>query len=301
MKKPTADKELQASALLALAVSRDEAAFIPASDEELAQLLEEGLQSSHSQLGQTRKAQLLDAIANDPATFNRWMLLVDAAETLELGGFAASAIEKATASSDEKSVGWLASLFQNPFKGIATAGSGLATAAVLMLMITTSSDPQSQIDDLYSHYGNQWQAMPAELTATRSFATSDKKVLSAEDIIVRDGVASGLATLGDKFKVPGLIEANTDEPGNAITIDEDLTSALKVVGQLAALSNFKCSLGAEAGYFVETLVLLESLQPTFEQSQSATSQSIVKNLKRTGDEETKVCRISKQLIERVSN
>lgn len=293
-----AANKAKASALLALAVSRESAAYAPPSDEELAILLESGI-TGDSAMDATRKAQIMDGIANDSATFSRWMLLVEAAETLELAGFAEVSTALASSSSSNSILSKLKSFFSNPMRGFATAGGSLVAASALVLMVSTTDQYDTQLDELYGDYGSQWQSSPAPQSTTRSVGGALKKALSIEDLLLREGVVDGLNKLGPQFVISHLSSADSDNWSD--DIDRDLEVTLDAVGQIAAISFYKCSLGAEAGYFDQTLSLLLNLQPTLAKATDQTSQAISKSLQRSGDAETKVCRVSKLIIARVTD
>lgn len=289
-----ADSNAKASALLALAISRESTTYASPSDEELAMLLESGA-SGDSAMGATRKAQIMDCIANDPVIFDRWMGLVEAAETLELAGFAAVL----AASPESSFISRVKSFFSNPLKGFAAAGGSMVAASALMFMVSTTDQFDAELDRLYGDYGTQWQSSPVRQSTTRSVSGVLKKALSIEDLVLREGVVGGLEKLGPNFAINNLASADSDNWSN--NIDRELENVLDVLGQLAAISYYKCSLGAEAGYFDQTVSIISHLQPTLTQAADQTSQAISANLQRSGDAETKVCRLSKLVIERVTD
>ena len=297
MKETPELQEHTAQAILALSATRQPLTYEAPSEEELAALLEAGFSAKTVPgMDSTRKAQVIDAIANDSATFSRWMALVDAAETLELAGFGSE--QKAANTSQQKSsVNWLKSLFSNPLRGLATGG-GMVAASALMLMVTTSDDYQAQIDQLYGAYGESWSSMPAKQTVTRSTTSPFKHALSAEDSALHAGVTAGLNKLEDDFSLLNLAEKSS--LSGTDSLDETLAEHLNIAGQLAALSHFKCSLGANPAYFTETVILLEELEPAFLAATDETSKALSSTLQRKGSTETKVCRFSKQVISRVS-
>jgi len=320
------DKAGKASALLALGLSRETPAYTEPSEEELACLLEAGLEAKNIPgIDATRKAQILDAIANDPITFSRWMTLVEAAETLAIAGFspeASAAIESLAAKErpENSVISWLKSLFANPLRGFATAGGSLVAASALMLMVTTTGDYQSQVDKLYGEHGAQWHSLPAEQTSTRSVTSTLKKPLSNEELALLGGVSDGLNNLGEKFSIVNLAHSASpltkqdaspltkqdaspltkQDASHSTEIDDELRDALNALGQIAALGHFKCSLGASDEYFSASMALVEKLQPSFEIGADETSLAIRNNLARAGDAETRICRLSKLVIERVS-
>ena len=167
-----------------------------------------------------------------------------------------------------------------------------------MLMVTTTDNYQAELDQLYGDYGGQWQNNPAPQSVTRSTSSAIKKELTIEDLLLREGVVAGLDRLGSEFTLVNL--ASADSKHWADDIDRDVENALDATGQIAAISYFKCSLGAEDGYFDKTLVMLEQLQPALAKGTGDASGEITKTLQRSGDAETKICRLSKRVVERVS-
>lgn len=294
----SSDNHSKARAILALGLSRESLAYTPPSDEELASLLEAGAvtdgagSNNVGGLDSTRKAQIMDAIANDADTFSRWMSLVDAAETLELAGFSN---EKVATKNTQSSVSAIKAFFTNPFKGLATAGGGLVAASALMLLVTTSDDFSSQVDQLYGDYGQEWSSRPADKNALRSVTSTFKKSLSAEDSALHAGVKQGLDRLGDDFILPNLAA------DKSLSSDEAAEKAdLLTAGQIAAISHFKCSLEGNPEFFNQTLSMLEKLQPNLLEAGDETSKSLSASFARSGDAETKVCRFSKAVISRVT-
>ncbi len=53
-----------------------------------------------------------------------------------------------------------------------------------MLMVTTSDNYLSELDQLYRDYGSSWQSNPAPQTITRSAAGALKKKLEIEDLLL---------------------------------------------------------------------------------------------------------------------
>ena len=82
----------------------------------------------------------MDAIANDPATFERWMGLVETAHTLELGNFAADAahVESSSTSVNEDSPSLLSqfvSFIGDHVRGLMAAGGAMGMAAVALVFL----------------------------------------------------------------------------------------------------------------------------------------------------------------------
>ena len=189
----------------------------------------------------------------------------------------------------------------NPFKGFAAAGGSLVAASALMLVGTTSDDYQAQVDQLYGNYGDQWESHPSRLSTTRSFPTTQARVLPVEDIQLHQGVMDGLERLGEEFAMPHLIQPDGEDISRAASagIPAELGEALNIAGQLAALAQFKCSLGGETAFFIETEVMLEPLAAVFASHEDATSSSLSTTLQRGGDAETRVCRFGKAAMARL--
>ena len=76
---------------------------------------------------------------------------------------------------------------------------------------------------------------------------------------------------------------------------------LDTAGQLAILGHFKCSLGADDAYFVETASALLALQPAIAAQSDDTALALNQRISDVASDKTKVCRFSKAVIQRVSN
>lgn len=292
----------KAAALLALGLSREPAAFDRPSDEELAQLLE--AEAGVAPMDSTRRAQIMDSIANDAETFARWMALVESAETLGLAGFAASsearAREKSAAGESllAKITGW----FANPLGGLTAAGGGLVAASALFFMVLSPGGLEGQLNDLYEGHGGQWSERPAAVSLTRDLGRDSMRVLNAEDSALSEGVQEGLAALGPEFKLHRLLPASEAEPAPEST--RKSLQTLRAAGKLAAISYFKCSLVAEPEYFERALELQNALAKKLAESGDATSQALRETLQQTrargNDAETQVCGFGETVVDRVS-
>ena len=230
MNNPLTDKESTASALLGLAISRESSAYALPTDEELAMLLEEGVETSTA-LDATRKAQILDTIANDSEVYRRWMNLVESAESLKLCGFANEPSKPLTQSVGARISNWFTSTLNMSLKSFSTAGGGLIAASALMVIITTSHDYDSQLDALYDDYGSEWSSVPASKMPTRSVTSILKKKLSPEDSVLSTGVTSGLERLGENVTINNLNHSLTPFQN----LDSDLQEGLKAAGEMLSL------------------------------------------------------------------
>jgi hypothetical protein len=252
MTSPVDKSREAAQALLALGLTREQAEFHVPSDEELARLIE---QNTSEPLDSTRKAQIMDAIANDPATFERWMGLVETAHTLELGNFAADAAHVESSST------------------------------------SVNEDSPSLLSQFVSFIGDHVRGLMAAGGAVAE--------LSVEDSQLKSGIQAGLALLGSDFRIRGIDETVSDAPTDSI--DSDKAFALNAIGQIAAISHFKCSLGASDEYYRKAWDAIQAFAPEFETADDDTSKALSKTIKRQGNAETQVCRVSKVVVARVAN
>lgn len=300
MTSPVDKSREAAQALLALGLTREQAEFHVPSDEELARLIE---QNTSEPLDSTRKAQIMDAIANDPATFERWMGLVETAHTLELGNFAADAahVESSSTSVNEDSPSLLSqfvSFIGDHVRGLMAAGGAMGMAAVaLVFLLPVGMD--SRVSGLYDDYGQQWDSQPEQLDVIRGGKSTTVAELSVEDSQLKSGIQAGLALLGSDFRIRGIDETVSDAPTDSI--DSDKAFALNAIGQIAAISHFKCSLGASDEYYRKAWDAIQAFAPEFETADDDTSKALSKTIKRQGNAETQVCRVSKVVVARVAN
>jgi len=298
MTSPVDKSREAAQALLALGLTREQAKFHEPSDEELACLIE---QNTNAPLDSTRKAQIMDAIANDPATFERWMGLVETAQTLELGNFAADAASakvQATSASEASPLSQFISFIGDHVRGLMAAGGAMGMAAVaLVFLLPVGMD--SRVSGLYDDYGQQWDSRPEQLDVIRGGNSTTVAELSVEDNLLKSGIQAGLALLGSDFRIRGIDETLSDMPTDSISSDKAF--ALNAIGQIAAISHFKCSLGASDEYYRKAWDAIQAFSPEFEKADDDTSKALSKTINRQGKAETQVCRVSKVVVGRVAN
>lgn len=292
----------KAAALLALKMTRSEAAYAVPSDEEFALLLEENAGTKTAVLGDTRRAQILDSIANDAETFNRWMALVEAAETLGIEAFAAEtqSSQQASSAPTDSVVVKISDFMQRQWKAVTTAGGGLAAAAAVFMMVA-SPNYQSSVDGLYDGH-NQWGEKPAKLTVTRSLSTQPKRQWDATDVALYQGLDSGLNRLGDEFAIVGLEQRAKAQDASSLSssaLSSKEQKALAAIGQIAAMSYFKCSLGADEAYFSDAETILASATnalPSGSTTDSPAVALITSSIDDAANAEDKVCGLSTSLV-----
>lgn len=283
----------QAQALLALGLTREKADFRVPSDEELAQLLD----PEQSPMEATRKAQVMDAIANDPATFSRWMALVDTAETLELGPFSLAAHATAQRADQAPSlISRLRRALSDNLRAVLATGGAAAMAMGLALVFLLPVGMDSRVTRLYDDFGTQWSTRPEQLDVIRGGQRA-AETLSAVDQRLQQGVVAGQARLGEDFAIRNL---NTTSATDTSALPDSVSESLFMLGQVAAISHFKCALGADERYFDESWALILALSPALMTQDDATTQTLAKILAREGKAETQVCRVSKAVIARVT-
>lgn len=300
MTSPVDKSKEAAQALLALGLTRERAQFHAPSDEELARLIEH---NTREPLDSTRKAQIMDAVANDPATFERWMGLVETAQTLEFGAFAAdatlasSAPEHAT-QAKPSGLSLLISFIGEHLRGVMAAGGAMGMAALaLVFLLPVGID--SRVTGLYEDYGQQWRSQPQQLDVIRSGKSTTTKTLSDEDLSLRAGLQTGLAMLGPDFRIRGIDETLNETAADSL--DSDKAFALNAIGQIAAISHFKCSIGENEEYYAKAWEAILAFSPEFEKATDEASMALIKTINRQGKPETQVCRVSKVVVERLAN
>lgn len=282
-----------AEALLALGITRDKAKFLPPSEEELAQMLDA---ETSQALDPTRKAQIMDAIANDPDTFARWMNAVEMAETLQVGNFATNAHFEIAREARPSLLSRFSAFFSEHVRAVmATGGAGVAVAFAVVLMLPVGMD--SQVSRLYDDFGGQWASQPQQLDVIRGAKSQSAAALSIQDQRLKEGVEAGLTLLGDDFRIRQLNPHSDTDTG---ALEPELSQSLYALGQIAAISHFKCFLGAEKDYYAASWALIQDLEPAIQAASDVTSKALAKTLSRKAGAETQVCRISKQVIGRVS-
>lgn len=282
----------QAQALLALGLTREHADFRVPADEELARLLD----PQSAPLDDTRKAQIMDAIANDPATFARWMSLVDAAETLEIGHFSPETVQAPVAASKPSMFARLGAALSNNLRAVLATGGATAMAMGLAIVFMLPVGMDSRVSGLYDDFGQQWASKPEKLDMIRGGERAAQP-LSAEDQRLQQGVLAGQQRLGEEFKVRNLNMRSTTDTSQ---LDDALSESLFRMGQVAAISHFKCLLGADDTYFEASWTLINELVPALREADDATSQALVKAIDRQGSAETQVCRVAKATVARVT-
>ncbi|TNC81022.1 MAG: hypothetical protein C9356_10495 [Oleiphilus sp.] len=292
MTKPE-DARKAAEALLALGMTREQAKFLPPSEEEMAQLLDS---EAAQALDPTRKAQIMDAIANDPETFSRWMNAVDMAKTLQVGNFAENVSFETSSERPTTLVSRIGQFLAEHVRAVmATGGAGVAVAFAVVLMLPVGMD--SQVSRLYDDFGGQWAAQPQKLDVIRSGKTQQQAALSIPDQRLKEGVEAGLAMLGEDFRITQLNQSSVTDTSS---LETELSESLFALGQIAAISHFKCFLGAEKDYYSASWALIQDLAPAIKAGSDETSKALAKTLDRKGSAETQVCRIGKQVVARVS-
>ncbi|MDX1452597.1 MAG: hypothetical protein R3183_08555 [Oleiphilaceae bacterium] len=284
-----------AKAMLALGMSREQGEFRVPSNEELAMLLDP---QSKEQLDATRRAQIMDAIANDPDTFSRWMAAVETAETLEIGHFATDVVMASQKQTDNEPalISRLLNFVSDHLKAVLATGGATAMAMGLAIVFLVPTGMDSQVSRLYDDYGSTWASKPEIIDVIRG-GEQDSSALSAPDQRLQQGVAAGLKRLGEGFDIRNLnITSRTDVSELAPSLSESLFA----LGQIAAMSHFKCSLGAADAYYAESWKLINELAPAIRTADDETSKAISKVLDRQGKAETQVCRVGKLVISRVT-
>lgn len=287
-----ASRQQKASALLALGLLRDRksnsVSDVAPSDEELAALLEGSLDT-------TRRAQIMESLAADPAAFSRWMALVEAADTLGIEAFAQQPVSM---SQRAGVVVKLADFAKNQFRMLATAGTGLAAAASVFLIFSGEPGYRGGVDELYQGYGAGWSQMPAEQIRTRSTGGAFKRALQPDELALRQGVVAGAARLGPEFVLQGVAADITVSAASGEQLSADEQQLLQSLGEVAVLSHFKCTLDGESEFFAGTVKVLESMQPALEVSSSDLAHDVLALIERSGDEQTRVCRLSREMLAR---
>lgn len=293
MNEREADKRRKAEVLLALGAAQEQALFDKPTDEELAALVEGTLDT-------TRKAQLMNVIANDAESYARWVAAVEMADTLQLGAFAPQAATDA-GTGKVSLLARLAAFVKNPLQ-LAPVGGGLAATALVIFLVGTPTDYQGEVDGLYKDYGQQWQGFPGASVQTRSLTKPKPPVLNAQDQVLKLGIQQGLQRLGDDFSLHNLSpEPDADISDSRAGLEKAQFNALQAAGQAAVLSYFKCAVGAAPEYFQQALALQQSLQ--LQQYSDETSQQLAAALDMTDASETAetaVCRFSTVAIKRVT-
>lgn len=285
--------EDKAKALLALGLTREQAEFLLPTDEELAMLAED---PSTKNIDVSRRAQIMDAVANDPETFSRWMQKLEMAQTLELGIHGAQVQDKPKVRQAPGIAERIAGFLRDHFKALTlSGGAGLAAAFAVVLMLPVGMD--SRVAELYDGYGSTWDTRPEKLTMIRGSQDRQAQALDAENYSLREGVAKGLESLGPDFSIRKL---NRDETKPETLLDPETIATLESIGRVATISYFKCSLGATDRYYTEAYGLLGSLTKDLGAAAPELQNAMQKALAKGRSEKLKVCETSELVIERVS-
>ncbi|GAA3965577.1 hypothetical protein [Allohahella marinimesophila] len=293
MKKSDETRREAVQALLGLGLTRERAEFRVPSDEELAQLLEP---QASEPLDATRKAQIMDAIANDPETFRRWAAFVETAEIADIGHFAPGTEPEQAVEPPARAsmLSRFREFISDHMRGLMATGGTAGIAMALVLSMPGGMD--SKVSGLYDDYGSHWDSLPETVELVRGADDTESPPLSPADQRLKDGLEAGLAALGSHFSLRQLNPSNTDTS----SLSEPLSESLLTLGEVAAITYFKCYLGAEPGFFDDSLKLMEELAPALRVANNETADSLMHQLDRPGKAETKVCRLSKAAVERVS-
>lgn len=226
------DNAEMAKAMLALALHQKQAPPLGAepSDEELAILLEGGLDA-------TRKAQILGHIAHDGQVYHRWMMLLENADATDYFSEIDQPAQHSSAQKNVASESWLQRLFDWLSQPVGLSALGGLATACLVVFIALSGKPgyQGEIDDYYANYPltpPTWDYRPKSPFLPE---------WSEQAHVVAQGVQAGLDTLGPPFSIPGFAGAPETQAKNPVkSLPSQQREALLAAGKLAAWLYFAC-------------------------------------------------------------
>ncbi|VAW96238.1 hypothetical protein MNBD_GAMMA22-1263 [hydrothermal vent metagenome] len=246
------DKEAIALAQLALQLeSPDNASVvgITPSDEELTALYE-------GQLDDTRRAQVMSHIANNPNVHQRWVQCVDSLAYID-------EIESETnvqATSITKPSNMIVEFISNLFKNKILLGSGFSSAVVILFVILLQIQQadiniQLQLNETYSDWGNslpqEWNTLANDQKPTPVYSSdrsyfSELKQKSDVQKILESGFKMAMTKIGSTpFKDYGISDKNLSNTTKKDFVKNFTSSeydSLLQTGQIAALAAIQCKL-----------------------------------------------------------
>lgn len=270
------------------------------SDEDLTALYE-------NQLDATRRAQIMEHIANSTTVHERWIRCVESLSYLEESNNPKSVTNK-------NKQGFFETLFD--FVTIKQLLGGTLTAAmafVVVISILPQQQPELNIElslnDAYNSWGgkleNEWKTLPADQKPTPVYSSdrsffSKPKIKSTVQQILETGFKISLDQIGGKpFKDFGIVITSLASLPNSdfSSIKPEHYTTLVHTGQLAALAAIQCKLNPLS----ERLNKLTSALPILKKQlqlipfKDATSLILLVKTK----DESALCLTSQSIVDRI--
>jgi len=296
-------KKLQDRALVTLALGVTEKKTrptLPVSDEDLISFYQ-------NQLGDDRRSQLMNAIANDDSTYQRWIDLVQTTEladklTQQTNEIAQESLEgQAESESSSKTIKLKETKNRNLFQALRSwlhnehgwnKTIGIACTAALATVLITSLIPQIQqptLDELFQQYAMSGSALLPEKSINLPSGT-ENKTYSTEQTEMAKGIISGFKELAAD-NLPPEWEIDLTRHSDTETNPDRGAESVYELGRLVALSLVQCKLANNNDYFKSAAPLMRKLAKKYDLFAHLVANS--------GSDRSDVCGTAKALIKLV--
>ncbi len=254
-------------------------------------------------LTDSRRREVISFLANDPQIYHQWLNLVEATHTeadqvtatadlsTSIGGDSGATLsDQDEVERDINIVNRVGRWIRNNVVTTTLSGTGFAAAAALVLMVNINNQQVTDVDGLYTQYGQHWQTMPDMPLPTRSLGNLFAPAKSKQRQALETGIAFGLDMLGTQFIIEGvetekLARVSQQESG----LDRTEYSAFYDAGRLAALSHFRCQLNDSSQFYVTAQVATDSVVASLTQVASQEAKTLVQTYQSGQSERDAVC------------
>ena len=284
------DKENRASVALALDLTAGQNQMLIGNvpdDEELAAFYEGGLDPA-------RRAQIVGFLANDEASYRKWLGLVEVGDTLGLKDQHVNAKEP-RASFIGSAIDAIKTFFNSKTYVSAVAFSAVAVVALVFQL----NKSELGVDHLYTDYGTDYIDNAFQLPA-RGFNLNNSPIEN-EAIVISQGVYNGLVSLDEATSVPGLhIHSQSISKAKQTLSEQDVQVYLEL-GRWAAISYYQCA-GNNAEFIVASQQVLVGINNKVSaiNSDFATSVNALYAQLKIKNANTQVCDFAKNIVDKKS-
>jgi hypothetical protein len=255
------------------------------SDEELASYYEGGL-------NETRRAQILSYISNDPNVYTRWLSLV------ELGDLLSLKEPLATTQSEQQKESLFARISSLFFSRMFLSGVSFASVALVIVALQFNSKTPS-ITNIYADYGELSSDIKVTLP-TRSFSPFAAPPKPG-DVVLSEGVYQGLKQLDKTMWFEDLHRYKFDVNKMLTDLDEVEAQLLLELGAWSAISFAYCHSGKD-DFFTASTETVQAIITNLSEVGTQYSSQLVKSLKlvdHKGSVRTSTCKLAEAVLKRV--
>lgn len=245
-----------------------------------------------NKLDDTRRAQVMSYLANDPQYYRQWITLVES-----LHDETQSAIEQTPqikpVGAMQRVTDWLSNNFGKA--AFATGTGAFAVAAAVILMLQPAVDLNKGVGTTYDRWGKQWDSVPKPSLGQRG-ATLVFGEKSGESKALAGGIASGLAALGPTFKINGISADEVALTPGETGLDETTFEVFHESGRIAAISHFRCQQTTDAAFYGHVNGLLDKVDEDLQSVTGEQSAALGKVLHSKADAKQRVCQFAEVAI-----